>query len=119
MGSGDTRMWCWGGRPAFRLLLLLGNLILQAGPAHYACLNETIPSVSGTAEIKRLFYNFAPTSLAHPTSLASGSVPADVPGLVCPGRAVNPHLNLGFQGQIEPREMGSCIIDGNVIGEQM
>ena len=119
MGSGDTRTRRWGGRPAFRLLLLLGNLILQAGPACYARLNETIPSASSTAEIKRYFCSLAPPLLARPTSLASASVSNDVPGIVCPGGAVNPHLNLGFQGQVEPMEVGSCIIDGKVLGEQV
>lgn len=110
MGSGDTRTRRQGGRPAFRLRLPLGNLILQAGPARYAHLNETIPSASSTAEIKRFFHGFAPPSLAHPTCSVL---------VVCSGEAVNTHLNLGFRGQVEPVEMGSCIIDGKVMGEQM
>lgn len=96
MRSSDTRTWHRGGWPAFRLLLPLGNLILQAGPARYVRSNETIPSVSGATEIKSFVYSFAPTLPAHPTPLASASVPADVLGMVCPGGAVNPLLNLGF-----------------------
>lgn len=119
MGSSDTGTWRWSGWLVFCLLLPLGNFILQAGPTCYACLNEAGPSASSTAEIKRFFYSFAPAPLAHQTSLASALVPADMLGTVCPGRIANPHLNLGFQGQVEPVEVGSCIIDGKVMGEQM
>lgn len=44
---------------------------------------------------------------------------ANVLGTVCSSEAVNPHLNLGIQGQVEPVEMDSCIIYGKVMEEQM
>lgn len=38
---------------------------------------------------------------------------------VCPGGAAHPYLHLDFRGQVEPMETGSCIIDGEVMGEQV
>lgn len=82
-------------------------------------MNETIPYASVTAERKRVFSGVAPMPLACPVSLELVSAHADVLGMLCSSEAVNPHLNLGFQGQVEPVEMDSCIIYGKVMEEQM